>query len=275
MAGKQLLLLLSLVVALAQASTEGGVLLQPRRDVLKVKSALEESRVSVARPPSTLVRGGKTSFSLSKKQAVTIGALLAFNSGYINGYTLNGFFQSTKQATAAMTGSWTNSALFFAAGKMDLFYFQAKLIASYVGGSAIASYLNPRPATFSVSSGPVASSFLIASALVVSAYMMKDQKWLFYLLAIANGIQNSITSVHTANLCRSSHYTGISSDMGTFLGQVLRGNKDNLFKLQVFAGLAASFWIGGYTAFFAGGKSVDGLLASAGLYLVLALMAMF
>ena len=53
----------------------------------------------------------------------------------------------------------------------------------------------------------------------------------------------------TTNLCRTSHFTGISSDMGTFLGQILRGNMANLFKLKVFAGLATSFWLGGYLSY--------------------------
>ena len=37
--------------------------------------------------------------------------------------------------------------------------------------------------------------------------------------------------------------------MGTFMGQMLRGNKTNAFKLKVFAGLAAAFWSGGYLSY--------------------------
>ena len=88
---------------------------------------------------------------------------------------------------------------------------------------------------------------------------------------MANGINNSVTSTMTSNLCRTSHFTGISSDMGTFLGQVLRGNKANLFKLKVFAGLAACFWIGGYLSYELGqtyGTSV--LYASAAIYFFMA-----
>jgi hypothetical protein len=53
----------------------------------------------------------------------------------------------------------------------------------------------------------------------------------------------------TGNLCRTSHFTGISSDIGTFVGQILRGNKANAFKLKVFAGLVAAFWLGGYASY--------------------------
>jgi uncharacterized membrane protein YoaK (UPF0700 family) len=73
---------------------------------------------------------------------------------------------------------------------------------------------------------------------------------LFFLAAVANGMQNSITSMHTGNLVRSAHYSGMTSDMGTFLGQILGGNKTNLFRLKVCASLAAAFWLGGYLSFF-------------------------
>ena len=62
---------------------------------------------------------------------------------------------------------------------------------------------------------------------------------------MANGITNSLSSTLTANL----HFSGITSDIGTFAGQVLRGNKANLMKLKTFALLAACFWVGGYLSY--------------------------
>ena len=75
----------------------------------------------------------------------------------------------------------------------------------------------------------------------------------------------------SSNLCRTSHVTGISSDMGTFMGQILRGNKANVYKLKVFAGLATSFWLGGYLSYAlsrAHGSST--LYLSAAVYLFMA-----
>jgi hypothetical protein len=59
--------------------------------------------------------------------------------------------------------------------------------------------------------------------------------------------------------------------MGTFIGQILRGNKANAFKLKVFAGLAAAFWSGGYLSYGltkAHGTTI--LYASAAVYLFMA-----
>ena len=59
--------------------------------------------------------------------------------------------------------------------------------------------------------------------------------------------------------------------MGTFMGQILRGNKANAFKLKVFATLAAAFWSGGYLSYAlskAHGASI--LYASVVVYLLVA-----
>eukprot|EP00567_Pseudictyota_dubia_P016193 CAMPEP_0197438634 /NCGR_PEP_ID=MMETSP1175-20131217/5559_1 /TAXON_ID=1003142 /ORGANISM="Triceratium dubium, Strain CCMP147" /LENGTH=289 /DNA_ID=CAMNT_0042968393 /DNA_START=46 /DNA_END=915 /DNA_ORIENTATION=+ len=228
-------------------------------------------------------RGGQSvsrSFPLSTKAAVLSGMLLAFNSGYVNGACLSGILHSNnvKQASAAVTGAWTNSALGFASGNRGQFIFNTKCILSYLTGSAIASLLNPNPVPFSVSRNNVSPAFLIGAALLYGSSNIAGKKGLsdntsfIFLAAIANGIQNSITSTTTSNLVRSAHFSGITSDMGTFLGQVLRGNKQNLMKLKVFAALGASFWVGGAASYLATQKFESGsLLFSAALYLLIGL----
>lgn len=195
-------------------------------------------------------RGGNLLESKTNK-AVGISLLLALNSGFINGCTLSGFL-GTKQATAAVTGSWTNSAIGFASGS-DAFASQVKMILSYMTGSFIASLYNPEPAQFEFSNITFKPSLLTAAILLAGAHKMaKDGNTNFLVLcAIANGINNSVTSVLTGNLCRTAHFSGITSDIGTFLGQVLRGNSANLMKLKVFSLLALCFWVGGALSYFA------------------------
>jgi hypothetical protein len=91
----------------------------------------------------------------------------------------------------------------------------------------------------------------------------------FALAAMANGIQNSITSVATGNLVRSAHYSGMTSDMGTFLGQMLRGNTANFFRFKVCLSLAAAFWTGGaLSVFVTKAFGTSSLLFSAILYAI-------
>lgn len=211
---------------------------------------------------------------IASNVAVASSLLLAFNSGYINGCCLSGGLVDgvTKQAVSAVTGAWTTSALGFAAGT-KAFPTQMKAIASYFGGSAIAGVMIPKPVAFQLA-GNTGLAFLVGAAILYLASNLagSDPSSMtpFYLALIANGLQNSITSVHTANLCRTAHFSGITSDMGTFVGQCLMGNRANLFKLKVFAALAASFWVGGVSSYYATQEMSNGsLLFSAALYLLI------
>ena len=156
-----------------------------------------------------------------------------------------------KKASAAVTGAWTNSALGAAAGNKQAFTFNIKCILSYFGGSLIAGLVNPNPTTFEIVSSSIRSALWIGSLLLYVSYRVAEKGGVEYifLAASAMGIQNSLTSTTTANLVRSAHFSGITSDMGTFLGQVLRGNTQNLIKLKVFFSLAISFWIGGWLSY--------------------------
>lgn len=185
--------------------------------------------------------------------AVLYGMVLAFNSGLINGITLSGILSTTKVPSSAVTGAWTNSALLVAQSSSNIYNnLGLKCIASYMSGSFIAGFLNPYPMKYNMKRYTVRPSFLIASlAMFLSHLLVKGStdstmtSWIF-LVVLANGIQNSITSSLTENLMRSAHYSGITSDIGTFLGQSVKGNKTNGLKLKVFIVLASSFWMGGY-----------------------------
>jgi len=191
--------------------------------------------------------------AIDTRHAVILGLLLALNSGYMNGLTLAGMFGNRNQAVAAMTGSYTNSAIALASSKLDAFWFNVRLLFFYVGGAAIAGALNPNPVPFRIQSGAGPALLLAGSFVGWASRISSDSSapdWaVFCLAACANGIQNSLTSAYSGNLLRTTHYTGISSDIGTILGQIARGNTANLPKLKVFAGLAACFWLGGYASY--------------------------
>lgn len=192
---------------------------------------------------------------LSQKAAVGMGMLLAFNAGAVNSVSLSGLIEGTKMGTAAVTGAWTNSAIGAASAVSGAsaaqFLFNTKCIVSYICGSIIAGSFIPEPKAFEVDTKKTISLFTVSTALLTTAAVFAKAaniKFLYFAL-LANGIQNSFTSTLTANLCRTSHFTGISSDMGTFIGQCLRGNKANAGRLKNVALIAASFWTGGFLAF--------------------------
>lgn len=201
----------------------------------------------------------------SRGNLILIGCILAANNGFMNGLALGGVLKSTKQAVAAVTGAWTTSAI--AAAKVDksIVQTQVSVILSYMGGSSLNGFLNPNGIENAL-------PLLIAAALVAAAHSLVTEPlptWI--LLAIATGITNSWTSQLAAgNLLRSAHFSGITSDMGTFMGQILRGNNANAEKLRVFAMLATSFWIGGWLSVAAGNEwGADALQISIAVYAVI------
>ena len=179
------------------------------------------------------------------------------------------------QASAAVTGAWTNSAL-GAAAHNSQFAFNGKCILSYFTGSLLAGLVNPNPTAFEINVSSIRILFLIGSILLAASYSIAEKGGVefIFLAAIALGLQNSLTSTTTANLVRSAHFSGITSDIGTFLGQVLRGNTQNLIKLKVFLSLAMSFWMGGYLSYSITKQfGTNVLLFSSVLYLIMAICA--
>jgi hypothetical protein len=199
---------------------------------------------------------------ISNKAAVGMGMILAFNSGVINCSCLSGMLaEGMKQGTAAITGAFTNSAIGAASmlyssstntsAAANQFILNGKCILSYLGGSMISGLIIPRPKAFELHIKKSLSIFVIAFGILTSASILANTSNINYLFlcCLANGIQNSFTSTLTANVCRTSHFTGITSDTGTFLGQVLRGNMQNLSRLSSNFLLAMSFWVGGFVSF--------------------------
>jgi uncharacterized membrane protein YoaK (UPF0700 family) len=239
----------------------------------KVEKSTSVSSSTAEIPPAPLSPIKK----INPHFAVLYGMILAFNSGLLNGVTLSGVLSTMKQPSSAVTGAWTNSALAIAESSSNIYTnLGLKCIVSYMGGSFIAGLLNPYPMNYTMKRNTVRPSFIMASSLMYLSYFALTNKamdgfcvnWMLCIV-VANGIQNSITSTLTSNLMRSAHYSGMTSDIGTFVGQAMRGNKANGLKLKVFIVLAFSFWMGGYFSLglveWLGSKT---LLLSAFLYLL-------
>ena len=196
---------------------------------------------------------------MSQKNAVVSCLLLALNCGYMNGVCIGGLLNGAVQPSTAVTGAWTISAVNAAKGNTAVFAKNAKMILSYFGGSLLASLINPYPSSNTVNAKTGQSLIAGGALLALATKFAKEGKALapFMLVAVVAGLQNSLTSVATGNLCRTAHFSGITSDLGTFAGQVLRGNKTNLYKLKVFAALGACFWMGGYLSVGVVGSMMD------------------
>jgi uncharacterized membrane protein YoaK (UPF0700 family) len=211
---------------------------------------------------------------------VIVGILLSFNGGYVNGSCLSGLLTASgkQQSVAGFTGAYTKSALFLAESRVEDFGFQICMILSFMFGAMVTGIITPRATPFRIEPtyGP---TFLLGGILLTASSILAalgEQRYFFMLAAAANGIQNGMTSIYSKNLIRSSHFTGNTTDIGLFVGQLIRGNRDNLWKLHVLLSLTFSFWTGGLVSFYATSYFTSlSLLFNAGLFLLIGLALVF
>lgn len=186
------------------------------------------------------------------KSKLALGLVLAGNAGFVNGACLTGALGAS-QSVAAVTASWTHAAIAAQAGHVSQLAWLTGVIGSYMGGSAVAGYLWKNDQQQQDDDAHSLRPLAAAAALLVTAARLLTAGNRVGLLACAAavGLQNSVSSTLTGNLCRTAHFSGMTSDMGTLLGQWLRQGKAAVVakqKLPILAALTACFWTGGYVA---------------------------
>lgn len=183
----------------------------------------------------------------SRTVLVSLGCLFALNSGFLNGLGLSGAFGKAA-SVSAVTGTYTNAAVAFTndGGPALLTVLATPLF--YLLGSIVNGLCNPEGTVQSWErmSQMQSAPLLLAGTLVLVASSLSNIFGRLSCLTFAMGLQNSWTSsIMPGNLLRTAHFSGMTSDFGTILGQTLRGNYANTYKLSIFAKLALSFWVGG------------------------------
>jgi uncharacterized membrane protein YoaK (UPF0700 family) len=218
----------------------------------------------------------------SRTVLLTTGCLLAANSGFLNGLALSGVLVNKKQAVAAMTGSWTTAGVVLGqrgsqwlSCETDECWTPVCLIASYLAGAVMNGAFFPSGELEwenDIMYAPV--SLIGCFCCVTLASLTRDTatpRQFGMLLAVCHGLQNSWSSMLLpGNVLRTTHYTGMTSDMGTFMGQIIGGNSTNVWKLHIFLVLCFSFVVGAALSVYALAEIGENcLLVSAVLYLAL------
>ncbi len=66
-----------------------------------------------------------------------------------------------------------------------------------------------------------------------------------YLLSAAMGLQNGMVSLYSSAVVRTTHMTGVTTDLGVALGHVLRGMRVESRRFLLLGGLLGGFVVGG------------------------------
>lgn len=177
-----------------------------------------------------------------------LGLVLAFVAGAINA----GGFMAIGQYTSHMTGIVATLADDLVLGITDFLAIGVAVLACFIAGAAASSaiidwcsgkrrsrqYVYPvlAEAALIVAFGALGLASHVAPSLEIA---------LMPLLGFMMGLQNAtITRISNARI-RTTHLTGMVTDIGMELGRYASGNGADRSKLRIHGGLVASFFVGG------------------------------
>jgi uncharacterized membrane protein YoaK (UPF0700 family) len=227
-----------------------------------------------------------TSPERTRRANLHLGLSLAFVAGATNA----GGFLAVSEYTSHMTGVVSSMADDLALGRVDLALDWLSSLLAFIGGSATSAILinwARRRASRHVYALPL----LLEAALLLAFGLMGAQRHLIgaslgltvALLCFVMGLQNAmITKVSNAEI-RTTHVTGLVTDIGIELGKMLYWNgggaphvpgqqvRANMERLRVHAGLVGAFFVGGVIG--ALGFKHAGYVSTVPLALMLALLS--
>ncbi|HEY9112992.1 MAG TPA: YoaK family protein [Rhodanobacteraceae bacterium] len=173
------------------------------------------------------------------------GIVLAFIAGMINAV---GFLGFRHQAVTHMTGTTSLLGVSAMAGDMDsLLHFGAMLLA-FVAGCAISGYVIGNSALKLGRRYGVALTIESAMLFIAVPLLHRHDDAGLWLAAAASGLQNAMAATYSGAVVRTSHVSGLVTDLGTFLGQWLRGDGADGRRVRLYLALFAAFLGGGFAS---------------------------
>lgn len=169
--------------------------------------------------------------------------LLAFVAGMVNVAGLLGF---DRHSITHHTGNTSLLAEALARGNFAEMAQVAAIIAAFVLGCALSGYL-VQDSTLQLGRR-YGVALLLASALLASSVSLLETHSIFgmVLAAGACGLQNAMVSTYSGAVVRTTHLTGMFTDLGIFLGHALRGLPVDRRRLKLCFSVISGFLAGSF-----------------------------
>lgn len=170
------------------------------------------------------------------------GFFLALCAGAINAIGLLGF---KHQAVSHLTGTSTFLALEIAQSNFGEIVHLLLVIASFMAGAALSGVLIGNTA---LKLGRRYSVALIIESLLLLAsmwYLNRNSLSGHFFASAACGLQNAMTSTYSGTVVRTTHVSGIFTDLGVIFGMKLRGHSIDKRRVILYLILIAGFIVGG------------------------------
>ncbi|HUA81343.1 MAG TPA: YoaK family protein [Dyella sp.] len=169
------------------------------------------------------------------------GGLLALAAGCINAV---GYLCFRHQPVTHLTGTSTLLGISLAHGDGPDMLHWGLTIASFVLGAVVSGFIvEQRTLQLGSRYGVV---LMIESLLLFAAAPLihNANDWGLYLASAACGLQNAMVSTYSGATLRTTHLSGIFTDLGLYLGQRLRGLNVDMLRIHVCLLVASNFILG-------------------------------
>ncbi|WP_070969312.1 YoaK family protein [Vibrio sonorensis] len=167
--------------------------------------------------------------------------LLALLAGLVNAVGLLGF---QHQAVSHVSGTITLLGSKVVEGHPSLWHLCFILI-SFVFGAAISGWLFSSPALKLGRRYGVALCFEGTLLLIAYFLLLNHSHYGQYFASAACGLQNAMITSYSGAVVRTTHLTGIMTDIGLMLGARLRGESFDHRKAKLFLFIFSGFLSGG------------------------------
>lgn len=173
---------------------------------------------------------------------IWLGAiLLAFSGGLINAVALGGF---SHNAVSHVTGTVTKNAMAFATHNGHEFVISSGLVLAFLAGAMISGMIVGNEHLRLGRRYGVA--LILESTLLVLAYVlfvMHIQEGELFASA-ACGLQNAMVATYSGAAIRTTHLTGVVSDIGSIIGNLLARRQVDWRQFLLLCTILSSFYAG-------------------------------
>lgn len=170
--------------------------------------------------------------------------LLAWNAGLINAVGLMSF---SHEAISHISGITTQTGLALSRGDLPLaLHLGAVIAAFFAGATASGSIVGDSTLRLGRRYG-VALGLESGLLLAAMISLRSDGPWGQYLASAACGLQNALATTYSGAVVRTTHVTGIVTDLGIALGRRLRGEPVPANQPTLLLILFGGYLVGGLT----------------------------
>ena len=167
--------------------------------------------------------------------------ILAFVAGTVNVVALLGF---QHEAVTHVTGTTSILGASIAKSDFESVFHVLFLILSFVFGASLGGFIvEDSRLQFGRRYG--IALFLESLLLALSIPLLnKTNVAGDYLISCASGLQNALVTTYSGAIIRTTHLTGVFTDLGVFIGHALRGIKGDFRRLFLYVTIISGFLVG-------------------------------